>query len=129
MSYLTIEQVIELHQLIIGQSGGSIGLRDQNALESAVAQPMMSFEGADLYPTIAAKAGALAHSLIQNHPFIDGNKRIGHAAMEIFLIINGYEISATVDEQEEIILGVASGQISRAEIAEWIERHMVPYGK
>ncbi len=127
MRYLTIEQVIELHQLIIGQSGGSVGFRDPNALESAVAQPLMSFEGADLYPTISAKAGALAHSLIQNHPFVDGNKRIGHAAMEIFLVINGYEIKATVDEQEEIILGVASGQISRTEIAEWIESHIIPY--
>ncbi len=77
----------------------------------------MTFGGQDLYPTIADKAAALGHSLIQNHPFVDGNKRVGHAAMEVFLVLNGYEISASVDEQEEIILSVASGQMSRAELA------------
>jgi death-on-curing protein len=127
MRYLTIEQVIELHRLIISQSGGSRGLRDQSALESAVAQPMMTFDGVDLYPTLASKAGALAHALIQNHPFVDGNKRIGHAAMEVFLVINSSEISATADEQEALILGVASGQISRGELTNWIGKHLVPY--
>jgi death on curing protein len=127
MRYLSIEQVIELHRLIISQSGGGGGLRDQGALESAVAQPSMTFDGVDLYPTIAAKAGALAHALIQNHPFLDGNKRIGHAAMEVFLIINGREISGTVEEQEGLILAVASGQISRVELINWIEEHLVPY--
>jgi death on curing protein len=87
----------------------------------------MTFDGVDLYPTIAAKAGAFAHALIQNHPFLDGNKRIGHAAMEVFLIINGREISGTVEEQEGLILAVASGQISRVELINWIEEHLVPY--
>jgi death on curing protein len=127
MRYLSIEQVIELHRLIISQSGGGGGLRDQGALESAVAQPSMTFDGVELYPTIAAKAGALAHALIQNHPFLDGNKRIGHAAMEVFLIINGREISGTVEEQEGLIIAVASGQMSRAELINWIEEHLVPY--
>jgi death-on-curing protein len=125
MRYLTIEQVIELHRLTIRQSGGSGGLRDQNALESSIAQPMMTFDGADLYPTIAAKAGALAHALIQNHPFIDGNKRIGHAAMEVFLVINGYEIDASVYEQEELILCVASGKLSRQDLIDWVENHII----
>ncbi|MGH9843422.1 MAG: type II toxin-antitoxin system death-on-curing family toxin [Blastocatellia bacterium] len=127
MRYLTIEQILELHRLIVRQSGGSAGLRDRNALESAVAQPMMTFDEADLYPTIASKAGSLAHALIQNHPFIDGNKRIGHAAMEVFLVMNGSELNATVAEQENLILSVASGQISRAELTDWIEEHMIPY--
>jgi death-on-curing protein len=127
MRYLTIEQVIELHRLIISQSGGSGGLRDQSALESAVAQPTMTFDGVDLYPTLASKAGALAHALIQNHPFVDGNKRIGHAAMEVFLVMNSSEISATADEQEALILGVASGQISRGELTNWIGEHLVPH--
>lgn len=124
MHYLTLEQVIDLHRLVIAQTGGSTGLRDLNALESAIAQPMMTFDGVDLYPTLAAKAGALAHSLIQNHPFIDGNKRIGHAAMEVFLVMNGAEIDATIDEQEMVFLGVATGRLSRTELIGWIEQHL-----
>ena len=124
MRYLTTEQVMDLHRLVIAQSGGSGGIRDLNALESAVAQPAMTFDGADLCPTVAAKAGAFAHSLIQNHPFIDGNKRIGHAAMEVFLVINGFEIDASIDEQEAAFIGVASGELSRAELNDWIEQHL-----
>jgi death on curing protein len=124
MRYLTIEQVIDLHRLVISRSGGSPGIRDINALEGAVAQPMMTFDEVDLYPTLAAKAGALAHSLIQNHPFIDGNKRVGHAAMEVLLVINGFEINATVEEQEKIILAVASGQFSREQLTDWIDDHL-----
>lgn len=124
MRYLTLEQVLDLHRLVIAQSGGHAGLRDFNALQSAVAQPRMTFDGHDLYPTLAAKAAALAHSLIQNHPFIDGNKRIGHAAMEVMLVMNGYEIKASVEEQERTILAVASGQLPREEFAAWVEQHL-----
>jgi death on curing protein len=124
MRYLRIEEIISLHAKVVAQSGGSSGLRDQGALESAVAQPEMTFGGNDLYPTVAEKAAALGHSLIQNHPFVDGNKRVGHAAMEVFLILNGYEITASVDEQEQIVLSVASGQTSRAEFSEWLKRHI-----
>lgn len=102
-----------------------LGLRDRGVLESAVAQPEMTFGGEDLYPTVAEKAAALGHSLIQNHPFVDGNKRVEHAAMEVFLVLNGYEISASVDEQEEVVLSVASGQMSRAELGEWLKQHVV----
>ncbi len=127
MRYLTIEQVIELHRLLIHQSGGIGGLRDRNALESALAQPMMTFDGKDLYPALTSKAGALAHALIQNHPFLDGNKRIGHASMEVFLVMNGKELNASIDEQENLILAVASGKISRSELIDWVEEHLVPY--
>ena len=125
MRYLSIEEIISLHAKVVAQSGGSSGLRDRGALESASAQPEMTFGGNDLYPTIAEKAAALGHSLIQNHPFVDGNKRVGHAAMEVFLVLNGYEIRASVDEQEQIVLSVASGQKSRAEFAEWLKQHVV----
>jgi death-on-curing protein len=94
-------------------------------LESAVAQPEASFGGEELYPDLASKAAALGHSLIQNHPFIDGNKRIGHGAMEVFLLLNGHEIEAPVDEQESIIIGVASGKISRIQLSEWLHKHLV----
>ena len=125
MRYLTTEELIALHAKLIAQSGGSPGLRDRGALESAVAQPEMSFGGEDLYPTVAEKAAALGHSLIQNHCFIDGNKRIGHAAMEVMLVMNGYEIEANVEEQERIILAVASGQLSREEFATWVEQRII----
>ncbi|WP_246844273.1 type II toxin-antitoxin system death-on-curing family toxin [Hydrocoleum sp. CS-953] len=83
-----------------------------SALESAVAQPAATFAGEDLYPTVIDKAAALGFLIIMNHPFIDGNKRIGHAAMEVFLILNGLEINASVDEQEQVILAVASGELN-----------------
>lgn len=125
MRYLLIEEIISLHAKVIAQSGGGSGLRERAALETAVAQPEMTFGGEDLYPTVTDKAAALGHSLIQNHPFVDGNKRIGHAAMEVFLLLNGYEINTPVDEQEEIILSVASGRVSRAEFTEWLRQHVI----
>jgi death on curing protein len=82
MRYVSLQEIISLHSLLIAQSGGSSGLRDRGTLESAVAQPEASFGGQDLYPDLASKAAALGHALTQNHPFVDGNKRIGHAAME-----------------------------------------------
>jgi len=125
MRYLSLQEVFSLHSLIIAQSGGSSGLRDRGALESAVAQPEASFGGEELYPDLASKAAALGHSLIQNHPFVDGNKRIGHAAMEVFLLLNGYEIDSSVAEQEMMIINVASGKVSRIELSEWLSTHMV----
>lgn len=125
MRYLSLHEVISLHSLVIAQSGGSSGLRDRGALESAVAQPEASFGGEELYPDLASKAAALGHSLIQNHPFVDGNKRIGHAAMEVFLLLNGHEIDASVDEQEQIMISVASGEISRIQLGEWLREHLV----
>ncbi len=91
MRYLTLNEVLELHLRLMKQSGGPIGVRDLNALESALAQPRMTFVGKDLYPIIVEKAAALGFSFIKNHPFIDGNKRTGHAVMETFLVLNDYE--------------------------------------
>jgi death on curing protein len=84
MRYLTVGEVLELYSRVMEQSGGGVGIRDLGGLESAVAQPRMTFNDRELYPTIVEKASAIGFSLIQNHPFIDGNKRIGHAAMETF---------------------------------------------
>jgi death on curing protein len=124
MRYLTVGEVLEIYQHVMRQSGGSLGIRDLNALESAVAQPRMTFGGSELYPTIVEKAAALGFSLIQNHPFVDGNKRTGHAAMETFLILNGYEIVASVEEHVDIILGVASSQVNREAFTGWLRTHI-----
>jgi death on curing protein len=108
----------------MAQSGGSPGVRDLGALESALAQPRMAFEASDLYPSVEEKATALGFSLIANHPFVDGNKRIGHAALETFLLLNGYELAAPIDDAERIIVGVASGACSREQLLAWVREHM-----
>ena len=123
MNYINLDKILALHNHIIETSGGSAGIRDHGGLESAIAQPRMTFGGQDLYPTVEEKASAFCFSLIQNHPFVDGNKRVGHAAMEVFLISNGYRIDATVDMQEQIILGVASGEVSREQLVKWLKEH------
>lgn len=126
MRYISLSQALELHRRIIEQSGGTPGILNLGALESALLQPRMTFGGEDLYPTLAEKAAALAFSIIRNHPFIDGNKRTGHAAMEVFLILNGHEVWSSVDDAERIILRVASGEMGREQFADWIEAHLHP---
>ncbi len=125
MRYLTLNEVLELHSQIISQSGGTPGILNLSALESALAQPRMTFGGGDLYSTIADKAAALGFSLVTNHPFVDGNKRTGHAAMEVFLVLNGLEIRAPVDEQEQIVLQVASGKLKRDNLTAWLKTHII----
>ncbi len=124
MRYLSLAEVTELHRLVIEASGGSHGIRDLGALESAIAQPRMSFGGEDLYPTPVEKAAALGFTLVKNHPFLDGNKRVGHAAMETFLVLNGFEIDAGTDEQEQLMLGLAAGRVDRPGLVEWLREHV-----
>ena len=124
MRYLTLSEALELHDRVIAQSGGALGVLHLGALESALAQPRMTFGGKELYPSVAEKAAALGYSLIQNHPFLDGNKRTGHAAMEVFLFLNGLEITASVDEQERTILQVASGEMDRKAFTVWLRDHV-----
>ena len=123
MRYLTLNEVLAVHDQVMRQSGGAVGVLSLPALESALAQPRMTFGEEDLYPTLVEKAAALGHALIANHPFMDGNKRTGHAAMEVFLMMNGWEIQASVDEQERVILQVAAGEIKREEFPEWLRGH------
>ena len=125
MRYLSLVEVLELHRLVVEQTGGSGAIRDLGLLQSAVAQPRMTFEGRDLYTSIEEKTAALGFSLIRNHPFVDGNKRVGHAAMETFLSLNSYELTASVEESEHIIVRVADASASREELAEWLRAHMV----
>jgi death-on-curing protein len=87
--YLSLGEVLILHQRLLDPSGGAQGLRDLRALESAVAQPRMTFGDQDLYPNLPSKAAASGYSLIQNHPFLDGNTRVGHAAIGPFVLLNG----------------------------------------
>ena len=123
MRYLTLIEVLELHRRIIERSGGALGVRDFGALESAVSQPRMTFGRKELYPSLVEKSAALGFSIIMNHPFVDGNKRTGHAAVETLLILNGMEISASVDEQEVAMLTIASGEMGRKEFVEWLQKY------
>lgn len=126
MRHLTLGEVVDLHWRLLAASGGATGIRDIALLESALAQPTATFAGADLHPTLLDKAAALGFSLVANHPFLDGNKRIGHAAMEVFLLLNGYEVEASVDEQERLMLDVASGHLGREQLAAWLRQHAAP---
>jgi death on curing protein len=106
MIYLTVEQIIFIHNRSIEKFGGIYGIRDKGLLESAVARPMATFGGEDLYKDIYSKASALGHSILLNHPFIDGNKRTAFTSMDLFLQENGLIISADDDECEKMILNV-----------------------
>ena len=124
MRSLTITEILEVYQRVMQQSGGLIGIRDFGALESAISQPYVTFDGNELYPSLVEKAAALGFSIIQNHPFVDGNKRTGHAVMAMFLSINGCKIKATIDEQVDIILSVASGNFNRDDFTKWLASHI-----
>ncbi len=120
--YLSLEQVLALHRAQIDEYGGARGLREKGGLESALARPQMTFGGEDLYPEAADKAAALWHSLVINHPFIDGNKRIGAMAAELFLGLNGVDLQSTDDELVAATLAAAQGEMSAEALAIWIRQ-------
>lgn len=128
MRYLSLGEILELHDALLGQSGGATGIRDLAMLESALAQPRATFGGADLHPTLTGKCAALGYSLALNHPFADGNKRVAHAAMEVFLLLNGAELHGTVDEHERLMLDLAAGQLTREALTAWLEEHVKAVG-
>jgi death-on-curing protein len=123
--YLTLPELLELHRRLVEQTRGAPGVRDLGRLEAALAQRRMPFDGADLYPSLVEKAVALGFTLIMNHPFVDGNKRIGHAAIDVMLMLNGFELRAAVDDAERMILAVAAGSASRGQLLDWVRRNVV----
>ena len=116
----SLEQVLFIHERLIASSGGSPGVKDAGRLQAALAQPFATYDGEDLYSGVLSKAVALAYFLIQGHPFHDGNKRVGYAAMLVMLRQNDYQLKAEVDDAERVVLGVASSQISHAEFEAWV---------
>lgn len=120
MKRLTEAQVIQMHNLLIEKTGGSAGIKDSGLLDSALNLPFQSFDGEDIYKTVRAKSARLAFSIINNHPFIDGNKRIGILAMLVFLEMNGIEVTCTDEELIKLGLGLASGKISYEKLLNWI---------
>ena len=124
--YLSLAQVVELQRALLAAFGGLAGIRDRGSLEGSIARPAMTFGGEDLYPDLAAKAAALLHSLVLNHPFVDGNKRIGAAAAELMLELNGIALIASDQELENITLATARGEMSAEALAIWLRQRSRP---
>ena len=122
--YLSIEQVLAFHESLVARFGGASGLRDRGGLEAAVARPAMTFGGEDLYDDLAAKAAALMHSLVLNHPFVDGNKRVGVASAELFLELNGSALEASDEALERLTLAVAEGTVAAEALAIWFRQRL-----
>lgn len=123
MKYLHPKQVVYLYQEIIKRTGGSLGLRDEGLLESAVYRPQASFAGQDLYPDLFSKAAALGHSLMTNHPFVDGNKRVGFEAMCLMLRLNGYRMTVSTHAAFDFVMRVAKGELMEQGMADWLKAH------
>lgn len=124
MKILTKEQIIALHDALIKEHGGTNELRDEGLLDSAISTPYQTFGGVDLYPSVVEKAGRLGYGLIKNHPFVDGNKRIGTHAMLVLLVINNVIPKYSENELTELILGVAAGEVSGEELTSWLVEHI-----
>ena len=123
MKTLSKNQVTALHSALIREFGGIDGIRDEGLLESALAAPFQTFGGEPVYPSLQAKAAQLGFGLIRNHPFVDGNKRIGAHTMLVFLAVNGIELRYEQQELIDIVLSLAAGQIDRQGLLQWILDH------
>jgi death-on-curing protein len=124
--YLSVEQLLRLHQLQMRRFGGSHGLRDRGSLEAAAGRPQATFGGEDLYPDFAAKAAALMHSLVRSRPFVDGNKRVGAMAAELFLSANGQDVEAGDEALIDVTLATARGELSPEALAIWFRQRSRP---
>jgi death-on-curing protein len=124
--FLTLAEIIEIHDYQISHFGGLNGVRDIEMLKSAIGMPSASFGGEYLHPTIFEMAAAYLYHLVENHPFIDGNKRFGAMAALVFLDLNGYDFNASDDEFTAMVMSVASGKMMKAEITSFLSRHASP---
>lgn len=121
--FLTMEEVLEIHEDQITNYGGSLGIRDQGLLESALAQPQASFSGEYLHKDIFEIAAAYGYHLVENHPFTDGNKRLGIVSALVFLDLNGIEIEVENDILERFTLDLAAGKVAKEQLAEFFRSH------
>ena len=122
---LTVQDIYELHRELEDAFVLSSGVRDKNLLASAVNTPFQTFMGNDLYPSIYDKAAQLCYGIANNHPFTDGNKRTALHSMYVYLIINGYDITATQQDVENLIINVATGNMTNTELAEWLRENTI----
>lgn len=123
MDYLSLEQVLFIHQQMIEKYGGSHGVRDTNLLEFSIVKPRISAFGEEVYPTLFLKVSAMLHALIKNHTFVDGNKRTAFGSMHLMLLKNGYDLTSSTGQEVQLCLDAAMGKLTIQEIASWIEKH------
>ena len=123
MIRLTKKQLLLLHEELITETGGAAGIRDEGLLDSALAAPFQSFEGHTPYPSLQQKAARMGYGLVKDHPFVDGNKRIGAHAMLVFLALNGIEMDYTQEELSDTFLSLAAGKIGFEELLRWVLAH------
>jgi death on curing protein len=124
---ISFSEVQQLHQILIDRFGGSHGIRDRASLESALARPFQTFDNVELYPSALEKAASLVESILINHPFIDGNKRTGYTLLRLFLINNGYDITASEAYKYEFIIDVAAGTLKYEGVLKWLESNTSKY--
>lgn len=120
---ISVKQAVEIHEIVVRQFGGSMGLRDLGGLESALARPFQTFGGEDLYPDFFTKAAAIGESIIINHPFVDGNKRTGYVLMETILRFGNIKITAPNDELYKFVISISTGEISFDKIVKWLKEN------
>ena len=125
MIRLSKPQILLLHEQLIAETGGSSGLRDDGMLDSELNTPFQTFAGKDVYPSLQQKAARLCFGLVKNHPFVDGNKRIGAHVMLVFLALNGIELQHTQAELFEVILQLAAGTLQSTDLLDWILSHQI----
>ncbi|MGN0739739.1 MAG: type II toxin-antitoxin system death-on-curing family toxin [Treponema sp.] len=123
MIFFEYEQVIKIHSSLIARTGGMDGIRDKNLLDSALKSPFQTFGGNELYPDILDKASQLCYSLVENHPFADGNKRIGVHLTLLFLKLNNVNVEYSQTELIDLGLSIASGKMNKNEIKNWLLNH------
>ena len=125
MIRLSKTQILLLHEQLIAETGGSSGLRDEGMLDSALNAPFQTFGEEDVYPSLQQKAARLCFGLVKNHPFLDGNKRIGAHVMLVFLALNWIELQHTQTELSDVILQLAAGTIQSSDLLNWILAHQI----
>ena len=117
---IELRDVLNIHNILIDKFGGSKGVRDQGSLESAINRPFASFDNQDLYPTPSDKAAAILESILINHPFVDGNKRIAYVLMRLILLDNGLDLVANQDDKYKMVISASTGDIRFDDIKKWI---------
>ena len=121
---ISFEDSLVIHGVLIEQFGGADGIRDESALKAALSRPHTTFDGKDLYPTAVDKAAAILQSILINHPFIDGNKRVGYVFMRLMLMNEGFDIQASEDEKYQFVIETAEGKLDIDKITSWIKKHI-----
>ena len=124
--FLTLDEALAIHAHQVARYGGALGVRDQGLLESALAMPAATFAGEYLHPSLPEQAAAYLFHLVKNHPFVDGNKRVGLACSLVFLRLNGIRVRATDDDLVDVVMAVAEGRRSKADVAVFLRERSKP---